>query len=176
MSDDYLDIGNDGLPRTSNGRALINHVDGDAVDNFVEEPTLANYQRLATRTAIYPGQGTPLGLAYCALKLNGEAGEFAEHVGKAMRDDNLIEMTGLANAIDEGLGCLEPVQVAHVTFHSLSPERKALLIKEVGDVLWYASAICNELGISLEDAATQNLVKLWDRSKRNTLQGSGDNR
>lgn len=148
----------------------INHVDGDAVDNFVEEPTLANYQQLATRTAIYPGQGTPIGLAYCALKLNGEAGELAEHVGKAMRDDMLMEV--VTDYDNDGIG---PMLVS-TNMNDLTPERKSLLIKEVGDVLWYASAICNELGISLEDAATQNLVKLWDRSKRNTLQGSGDNR
>lgn len=147
----------------------INHVDGDAVDNFVEEPTLANYQRLATRTAIYPGQGTPIGLAYCALKLNGEAGELAEHVGKAMRDDDFLPVSQCSREDP-------PFWLVANLNGVLTPERKALLIKEVGDVLWYASAICNELGISLEDAATQNLVKLWDRSKRNTLQGSGDNR
>ena len=148
----------------------INNVDGDAVDNFVEEPTLANYQRLATRTAIYPGQGTPLGLAYCALKLNGEAGELAEHVGKAMRDDMLMEVA--TDYDTDGIGPM----IVSTNMNDLTPERKSLLIKEVGDVLWYASAICNELGISLEDAATQNLVKLWDRSKRNALQGSGDTR
>lgn len=118
------------------------------------------YQRLATRTAIYPGQGTAFGLAYVALKMNGEAGEFAEHVGKAMRDDRFGQTPP-----DASLG---PTP--------LEDYRRALLIKEVGDVLWYLSAACNELGITLSEAAVANLEKLADRSERGKLQGSGDNR
>lgn len=117
------------------------------------------YQRLATKSAIYPGQGTPLGLAYVALKLNGEAGEFAEHVGKAMRDDELFD--AYSSSADYG---------------ELTPERKALIIKEIGDVLWYLSAACNELGITLSEAALINLQKLHERSERGTLRGSGDDR
>ena len=117
-------------------------------DNMI---LLNTYQQIATGTAVYPGQGTPLGLIYCALKMNGEAGEFAEHVGKAMRDDALM-----------GFG--------------LTPERRTLLVKEVGDVLWYLSAACTELGITLSEAANVNLRKLHDRKTRGALQGSGDNR
>jgi len=110
------------------------------------------YQRLATGTAIYPGQGSPLGLIYVALKCAGEAGEFAEHVGKAMRDDGF--------AGDE----------------ILTPERRALLIKEIGDELWYLAAKCNELDTTLSEAALINVNKLRDRQTRGTLRGSGDNR
>jgi len=110
------------------------------------------YQRLATGTAIYPGQGSPLGLIYVALKGAGEAGEFAEHVGKAMRDDGF--------AGDE----------------ILTPERRALLIKEIGDELWYLAAKCNELDTTLSEAALINVNKLRDRQTRGTLRGSGDNR
>lgn len=127
--------------------------------------TLDLYQTTATKSAIYPGQGTPLGLAYVALKLNGEAGEFAEHVGKAMRDDRLI------NVIHDG-----EYHVDAISFESLTPERRDLIIKEIGDVLWYLSAACNELGIFLSEAATINLEKLCDRAERNALRGSGDNR
>lgn len=117
------------------------------------------YQRLATKSAIYPGKGTPIGLAYVALKLNGEAGEFAEHVGKAMRDDELFD--AYSSSADYG---------------ELTPERKALIIKEIGDALWYLSAACNELGITLSEAALINLQKLHERSERGTLRGSGDDR
>ena len=110
------------------------------------------YQRLATGTAIYPEQGSPLGLIYVALKGAGEAGEFAEHVGKALRDDGF--------AGDE----------------ILTPERRALLIKEIGDQLWYLAAKCNELDITLSEAALINVNKLRDRQTRGTLRGSGDNR
>ena len=126
----------------------------------------AAYQTIATKSAIYPGQGTPLGLTYVALKMNGEAGEFAEHVGKAMRDDLLISIT----QDDRGNHCIYPDPT------DLTPERRLLLIKEIGDVLWYLSAACNELGISLSEAAIVNLQKLCDRTERDALQGSGDER
>lgn len=113
---------------------------------------LNEYASKAMQTAIYPGAGTPMGLAYVALKMNGEAGEFAEHLGKAMRDEHLADIG-------------EPLD-----------ERHALLVKEVGDVLWYLAAACRELGITLEDAAQINLAKLADRNTRNKLQGSGDER
>ena len=119
---------------------------------FVNRNALDFYQEIATKCAIYPGQGTPLGLAYTALKMNGEAGEFAEHVGKAMRDDELMERG------------------------TLTAERRTALIKEIGDVLWYVSAACQELGISLSYAATINLEKLLDRTERDVLRGSGDER
>ena len=113
---------------------------------------LNEYASKAMQTAIYPGAGTPMGLAYVALKMNGEAGEFAEHLGKAMRDDDFSDLGFLLF------------------------ERRELLIKEVGDVLWYLAAACRELNITLEDAAHINLAKLADRNTRNKLQGSGDER
>jgi len=58
----------------------------------------------------------------------------------------------------------------------LTPERKALIVKEVGDVLWYLSAICNELHITLAEAAVANISKLKDRTDRDALSGSGDER
>ena len=120
------------------------------------------YQELASGSAFYPGQGTALGLLYCALKLNGEAGELAEHVGKAMRDD------GLTYDVADGMG--------NYQFNNLTPERRTLIIKEIGDNLWYLSALCRELGINLSTAAIHNLDKLADRQARNRLQGSGDER
>lgn len=139
--------------------------DFQRVRDFTREDldTLGKYQQIATKSAIYPGIGTPLGLAYCALKLNGEAGEFAEHVGKAMRDDNLIPLDskgGTVARLDQ----------------ELKSERYVSLLKEAGDVLWYLSAIANELGVPLSFIAQKNLEKLADRTERNKLQGSGDDR
>ena len=48
--------------------------------------------------------------------------------------------------------------------------------KELGDVLWFVSAIAADHGLTLEDVARSNILKLVDRKDRGTLQGSGDNR
>ena len=108
--------------------------------------TLNGYQAEAWKTAIYPCKGH--NLIYPVLGLNGEAGEIAEACKKMMRDDN----------------------------NHLTLERKADIIKEVGDVLWYVSALCQELNIPMEKVARMNLQKLSSRQKRGKIQGSGDHR
>jgi len=130
----------------------MNRITQKDLDDFAQDATFYTYQDIATKSAIYPGKGFSTGLLYTVLKLNGEAGELAEHVGKAMRDDKF--------------GSERP----------LTSERKALIEKEIGDVLWYLSAICNELHLSLSSVAWTNLNKLKDRTERNMLQGSGDDR
>lgn len=48
--------------------------------------------------------------------------------------------------------------------------------KELGDILWYLSAVARDLDISLQDVAEKNINKLKSRQERNVLHGSGDNR
>lgn len=107
-----------------------------------------HYQNQSRRTAIYPGQNTQAGLLYTVLGLCGESGEIADHVKKMLRDDSGV----------------------------ITSERLENLTKELGDVLWYMSQICFELGISLETVATRNLAKLRKRQRENALGGSGDDR
>ncbi len=108
---------------------------------------LSDYQEFALETSKYPGKGTLMGIVYCALKMNGEAGEYAEHLGKAMRDDDTI-----------------------------TDGRRTLMLKELGDVLWYVASSAVELGSSLDEVAQMNIDKLKDRRARGVLAGSGDNR
>lgn len=147
----------------------MNKIERDAIRAFKEgeyhENGMDIYQQIATKSAVYPGQGTPLGLAYVALKLNGEAGELAEHVGKAMRDDHFFDVKISANGFPQIWDS-----------DRLTPERRSLIIKEASDVLWYVSAACNELGITLSELAIVNLEKLADRQERGVLRGSGDER
>lgn len=89
-----------------------------------------------------------LKLAYCTMKLTGESGEVAELIGKALRDDGM----------------------------RITPERMDALKKELGDVLWYISQLCNELGFSLQTVMQMNVNKLYDRKDRGVLHGSGDTR
>ena len=50
------------------------------------------------------------------------------------------------------------------------------IVKELGDVLFYTTALANyflsDIGVVME----MNITKLDDREKRGTLKGSGDNR
>jgi NTP pyrophosphatase (non-canonical NTP hydrolase) len=121
--------------------------------------TASEYQNRTAATAIYPGQGNAKGLMYCALKLNGEAGEIAEHVGKAMRD--------------EGLGQHTDDELLEV---KLTSAKRLLILKEVGDVAWYLARICTELGEDFGFALAMNLDKLAERKARGALGGSGDDR
>lgn len=109
---------------------------------------MTEYQLKCKETAVYPCQHGHVGLMYVTLKLNGEAGEVAELVGKALRDD-------------EGM---------------ISNERREKLAKELGDVLWYVAMIADELDLNLGEVARLNLEKLASRKERNNLHGSGSDR
>jgi NTP pyrophosphatase (non-canonical NTP hydrolase) len=87
-------------------------------------------------------------LAYPTLGLVNEAGEVAGKVKKIYRDKNGI----------------------------ITPEDKEALKAELGDVLWYFTQICTELGLTLEEVAEANLEKLFSRLERNKLGGEGDDR
>jgi NTP pyrophosphatase (non-canonical NTP hydrolase) len=105
---------------------------------------LSEYQALSRRTAAYPRAGEDM--TYPALGLCGEAGEVAEKVKKAIRDDGGV----------------------------LSDERRAALAAELGDVLWYVAQLATEADLDLDEIAEENLAKLLSRQERGVLQGSGD--
>ena len=50
------------------------------------------------------------------------------------------------------------------------------IVKELGDVLFYTTALANHIGSDLQTVLDTNIKKLHDRKKRNKIQGSGDNR
>ena len=52
----------------------------------------------------------------------------------------------------------------------------AEIIKELGDVVFYATALANYYGRTLAEVISTNVDKLDGREKRGTLGGSGDNR
>ena len=107
---------------------------------------LSEYQHRSRATAVYPEAGD--NLTYPALGLCGEAGEAAEKVKKAIRDDGGV----------------------------LTEERRAALAAELGDVLWYVAQLATEARLDLDEIAEDNLAKLLSRKERDVLQGSWDSR
>jgi len=84
---------------------------------------------------------------YASLGLASEAGEVAGKIKKFVRGD----------------------------FDDIATIKSAL-IDELGDVLWYVSALAIELDTSLEEIQTRNQEKLLLRLEKNTIKGDGDNR
>jgi len=87
-------------------------------------------------------------VSYPALGLAGEAGEVCNKIKKIYRDDK----------------------------GKLTEERRNELISELGDVLWYISALSKDIGVPMELLATKNIEKLVKRMEEEKLQGEGDNR
>lgn len=113
--------------------------------------TLDDYQARAHETAVFHPEH---GIAYCAMKLVGEAGEVVEKVAKLTRDDGL--------RFDQ--------------LHTMPSAKREALAKELGDVLWYVSELSLCLGYSLSEIADINRAKLAARKEAGTLKGSGDDR
>lgn len=55
-------------------------------------------------------------------------------------------------------------------------ELKTRTIKELGDVMYFVSQLCNYWDMTIEELVTINRLKLEGRRDRGTLQGDGDNR
>jgi NTP pyrophosphatase (non-canonical NTP hydrolase) len=86
------------------------------------------------------------GISYPVLGLAEEAGECAGKVARMMRD-------GIP----------------------LSKQKKNIEA-EMGDVLWMLAALAHDCGLSLQEIAEKNLMKLNARQSAGTLHGEGDNR
>ena len=107
---------------------------------------LNEYQTRALGTRTDPDIIQPAAL--WAMGLAGETGEVLEKIKKIFRDHDGEYTLGDATAIK----------------------------KELGDVLWYMTALADSLGISLHDIAITNLAKVASRAERGCLQGDGDDR
>ena len=105
------------------------------------------YQEKAMRTNKAPNIVTSE-YTYYLLGLVGEAGEVAEKFKKNFRNDNGIQ----------------------------TDDFKKEIAKELGDVLWYLTAMGNMMGYSLEDIAKMNNEKLLSRLERGVIKSEGDNR
>lgn len=99
-----------------------------------------DYQKIIETFAVYPRENELIAISYLALGLNGEAGEVADEVKKAIRNDGQI-----------------------------SPERRAKILDEIGDVLWYITRLTIEFDTPLSEIAWANIEKLEKRRQEGGL-------
>ena len=133
---------------------IVRLVGEDGVYQYITEggwevfsdETFNNYQQATAQTAKYPPNQA---LEYLSLGIASEAGEVAGKMKKWIRDG------------DSKMTREEWVQA---------------MSSEIGDVLWYAARLADELGLSLSQIAEDNMDKLLDRKARGVIGGSGDNR
>ncbi|MFN8446310.1 MAG: nucleoside triphosphate pyrophosphohydrolase family protein [Caldilineaceae bacterium] len=105
-----------------------------------------DYQRESRKTWSVIPMNHPI--VYPTMGLVNEAGELAGKIKKIFRDKGGV--------IDD--------------------DSRQALKGELGDILWYLTQICTELGLTLEEVAEANIEKLFSRLERNKIQGEGDNR
>lgn len=98
-----------------------------------------DYQAESKRTSVYPDPGK--NFIYPAFGVVSEAGEIAHTVKRIVRDKGSV--------YDDG-------------------DRERIK-SDIGDVLWYISALATEFNLSLEEIAIYNLDKLRKRMDDGTL-------
>lgn len=108
------------------------------------------YQKMASKYDLSEATSDlkAVGFIEKVLGLVGEAGETADKIKKVLRDKD----------------------------GAFSDEDKELIVKELGDTLWYIASIARYLGVPLSEVADRNIAKLEDRWQRNQIHGEGDKR
>ena len=110
---------------------------------------LNEYQKKAAKYDLFEkAKVKEVGFLEKVLGLVGEAGETADKIKKILRDKDGV----------------------------VSPEDRGLVVKELGDVLWYIASIARYLDVPLSEVASGNIEKLESRWQRNKLHGEGDER
>ena len=105
-------------------------------------------QAITTLSSDYAYGDANAQLMGMVLGLGGESGEVLEKFKKLLRDQQ----------------------------GTITEEDKQAIIKELGDILWYVTAVAHLLGSSLEEVARRNNAQLASRQQRGQLRGSGDDR
>jgi NTP pyrophosphatase (non-canonical NTP hydrolase) len=118
------------------------------INEVANELTFEKFQELTHSTAVYPEVGTQ-SLSAVSYCALGLAGEAGEVANK----------------------------VKKLLRDGDSPEKRAEIVKEVADCMWYIPELLNELGeYGMGDTALLLILKLQGRAQRGTLQGNGDER
>lgn len=94
--------------------------------------------------------------------------------------EGMILTSGSTRLVENTLGLVgeagEVAEKVKKIFRDGNSADKDQIKKELGDVLFYVTALGGYFGITLEDILTHNVNKLEDRKNRGVLRGEGDNR
>jgi len=144
--------------------------------------TLNEYQQQAMTTCT----DTSRNFAYMMLNLIGEVGEFTDKAQFYINaeysevydymveaSENMLDCGNLAKRIRKRPEDFEPTDLDLL---AMPEDDKLALRKEAGDILWQLQGLCTIMGWTLEEVAEENLEKLADRKKRDTIVGEGDER
>jgi NTP pyrophosphatase (non-canonical NTP hydrolase) len=117
------------------------------------------YQERARETAIYKNHLSDMGdrIAYNCIGFVGEAGEVANEIKKAIRNNGFVASG----------------QYLHKNFAVTHGEdsRANKVADELGDSLWYLAMLAKECGYTLDEIASRNLDKLKQRHKDQVVVG-----
>lgn len=114
------------------------------------------YAAKAQQTAVFTRNDYPL------IALGEEVGEVMGKIAKFGRKNDM--------SVEQVINAIANPQTSAVQ------ELREQVGKELGDVLWQWSVLCNVLCMSPNHIAEENLFKLQDRKQRNVLNGEGDER
>ncbi len=87
--------------------------------------------------------------------------------GETRKIENLLGLVGEAGEV------AEKIKKQMRDNSNIPPSEIA---KEVGDVVFYATALARVYGYTLHDVLSMNMAKLEGRKSRGTIHGKGDNR
>jgi len=94
--------------------------------------------------------------------------------------EGMILTSGSTRLVENTLGLVgeagEVAEKVKKIFRDGNSADKDQIKKELGDVLFYVTALGGYFGITLDDILTHNVNKLEDRKNRGVLRGEGDNR
>jgi len=94
----------------------------------------------------------------------------AYDAGGRTQEAKVVHVVGLGEEAGEVLGKFKK------SWRDGNPIDVVALSKELGDALWYITAIADDYGLKLSGIAQDNIAKLQDRTDRGTMHGEGDNR
>jgi len=113
-------------------------------------------------------------LTRAILGLVGEAGEVAEKYKKYLRGDYEATRQEINEVTKDAY--INFTFIENIAEEIEENKKDQAIMKELGDVIYYWTMLCYELGFDPAKVMEANLEKLADRQARGKIRGCGDER